>query len=59
MSKPASSLSFLMVGLGGVGQRHLRNLRTIAGPDVPISAYRVLRASHVLTDTLKVAEGEV
>jgi predicted dehydrogenase len=47
----------LMVGLGGVGQRHLRNLRAILGPDAEISAYRVLRAAPVLTDTLKVEAG--
>jgi predicted dehydrogenase len=47
----------LMVGLGGVGQRHLRNLRILLGPDAEISAYRVLRNSPVLTDTLKVEAG--
>jgi predicted dehydrogenase len=46
-----------MVGLGGVGQRHLRNLRAILGPDADISAYRVLRAAPVLTDTLEVEDG--
>jgi predicted dehydrogenase len=46
-----------MVGLGGVGQRHLRNLRTLLGPEADISAYRVLRAAPVLTDTLKVEAG--
>lgn len=48
---------YLMVGLGGVGQRHLRNLRALLGPEAEIGAYRVLRASHVLTDTLKVEPG--
>jgi predicted dehydrogenase len=47
----------LMVGLGGVGQRHLRNLRALLGPDAEISAYRVLRAAPVLNDTLKVEPG--
>jgi predicted dehydrogenase len=46
-----------MVGLGGVGQRHLRNIREVLGPDAEISAYRVLRGSRVLTDTLKVESG--
>jgi predicted dehydrogenase len=50
-------VSILMVGLGGVGQRHLRNLRTLLGPEADISAYRVLRAAPVLTDTLKVEAG--
>jgi predicted dehydrogenase len=47
-----------MVGLGGVGQRHLRNLRAVLGPGPEISAYRVLRNAPVLTNTLEVEAGE-
>lgn len=50
-------LKVLMAGLGGIGQRHLRNLRTVLGNDVEIAAYRVLRTAQVLTDTLRVEEG--
>ena len=46
-----------MVGLGAIGQRHLRNLRTLLGNDVEILAYRTRGNPEVLTDTLKVEEG--
>jgi predicted dehydrogenase len=51
------SMKILMVGLGSIGQRHLRNLRTLLGDDVQVSAYRVRRDSPVLTDKLKIEEG--
>ena len=44
----------LIVGLGGVGQRHLRNLRTLLGDTVEILAYRVRKLSHVITPTLQI-----
>jgi predicted dehydrogenase len=47
----------LFVGLGGIGQRHLRNLQTLLGMDVTISAYRVRRDSPTLTDQLQVEAG--
>lgn len=47
-------MKVLFIGLGGIGQRHLRNLRALAGPSVDVLAYRVRRESHVLTDQLKV-----
>ncbi len=46
-------MKILMVGLGGIGQRHLRNLRTLLGDDVEIIAYRVRRLSQVITPTLQ------
>ena len=46
-----------MVGLGGIGQRHVRNLKEIMGPEVDIIAYRVRKQSDVLTDQLKIEEG--
>jgi predicted dehydrogenase len=49
--------SILMAGLGSIGQRHLRNLRLLLGPDVEITAHRVLRATPVLTDSLGVEQG--
>ena len=42
----------LIVGLGGIGQRHTRNLRTLLGGSVEIIAYRVRRQTHVVTPTL-------
>jgi predicted dehydrogenase len=42
------------VGLGAIGQRHLRNLRTLLGSDAEILAYRTRGLTHVLTDRLEV-----
>lgn len=47
-------MRFLLIGLGGIGQRHTRNLRALFGPDCELLAYRVRRASPVLTDALQV-----
>ncbi|MCA9594313.1 MAG: Gfo/Idh/MocA family oxidoreductase [Myxococcales bacterium] len=47
-------LRALMVGLGGVGQRHVRNLRQLMGDDVDLVAYRVRKESAVLSDALTV-----
>jgi predicted dehydrogenase len=49
-------MRFLVLGLGGIGQRHVRNLRTILGDDAEIFAYRVLRNSPTLTDRLAVED---
>jgi predicted dehydrogenase len=43
----------LIIGLGGIGQRHLRNLRAILGDGAEILAWRVRRLSHVVTPTLQ------
>jgi predicted dehydrogenase len=42
-----------MIGLGGIGQRHVRNLRTLLGDTVELLAWRVRRLSHVVTPTLQ------
>src|SRR6266566_4044135 len=47
----------LFVGLGGIGQRHLRNLRSLLGSEVEVLAYRVRRQSQVVTDQLGIEEG--
>ena len=44
----------LFFGLGGIGQRHLRNLRELLGDDLEVHAYRVRRENLRLTDTLEV-----
>lgn len=46
-------MKILMVGLGAIGQRHLRNLRTIVGDKLDFVAYRVRRHSGVITPTLQ------
>jgi predicted dehydrogenase len=45
-------LKILIIGLGGIGQRHTRNLRALLGDSVEIIAYRVRRLSHVVTPTM-------
>ncbi len=47
----------LVVGLGAIGQRHTRNLRTLLGNDLELSALRSLRSSRVVADGLVVGEG--
>ena len=42
-------MKILMVGLGGIGQRHTRNLRAILGDRAEFLAYRVRRQMHVVT----------
>ena len=49
-------MSFLVVGLGGIGQRHVRNLRALE-PRARILAYRVRGGSTTLTDSLGVESG--
>lgn len=46
----------LFFGLGGIGQRHLRNLRTVVGDELEVHAYRVRRQRVKLRDNLSVDE---
>jgi len=48
----------LFFGLGSIGQRHLRNLRTIIGPELKVAAYRTRRRQIVLNDRQQVLENE-
>ncbi len=50
-------MKILIMGLGGIGQRHLRNLRRLQGDDLEIIAYDPRPNPPVLTDQLKVEEG--
>ena len=47
-------MKFLLAGLGGIGQRHTRNLRALYGDRCELIAYRVRRDSPVLTDSLQI-----
>ncbi len=47
----------LIIGLGGIGQRHLRNLRMLQGNGMEIIAYDPRPNPPVLTDNLKIEEG--
>lgn len=51
-------MKILMVGLGGIGQRHLRNLHAILGAEAEFLAYRVRRLKQVVTDTLEIQPGD-
>lgn len=44
----------LIVGLGAIGQRHVRNLRALLGDRVELLAVRSRGLTHVLDDALKV-----
>jgi predicted dehydrogenase len=48
----------LFIGLGGIGQRHLRNLCSIVEEGLQVAAYRTRRQQIVLTDQLQVSENE-
>lgn len=50
-------MKILIVGMGGIGQRHVRNLRTLLGNDVEIMAYRVRRLSLTVTEKLEIETG--
>ena len=44
----------LFVGLGAIGQRHLRNLRRLRGDAIDIMAWRARGLTHVVTDQLAI-----
>jgi len=50
-------MKILIMGLGGIGQRHLRNLRMLQGNESEIIAYDPRPNPPVLSDQLKVEEG--
>jgi predicted dehydrogenase len=50
-------MKVLFVGLGGIGQRHLRNFHRVLGDALDAIAYRVRGDSLVLTDALEVEQG--
>lgn len=45
-------MRILLIGLGGIGQRHTRNLRALLGPDPDLIAYRTRGLSAVVTPEL-------
>jgi len=50
-------VKILFCGLGGIGQRHLRNLRQLLGDELQVHAYRVRGQRIKLRDNLTVDEG--
>lgn len=51
------TLKILIAGLGGIGQRHARNLRALLGDNVELLAYRAHRKSPALNDQMQVESG--
>ncbi|MGC2210160.1 MAG: Gfo/Idh/MocA family oxidoreductase [Candidatus Korobacteraceae bacterium] len=47
-------MKVLIIGLGAIGQRHLRNLRALLPDDAEFLAYRVRRKPEAITATLQV-----
>lgn len=45
-------MRILIAGLGAIGQRHARNLRTLRGDGVELLAYRQRRLKQVITESL-------
>ena len=53
----AHRLKILFAGLGSIGQRHVRNLRTLLGDKVELLAYRAKRQSPLLNADMTVQTG--
>jgi predicted dehydrogenase len=51
-------MKVLIVGLGGIGQRHARNLRRLLGDGLTLGAVRQRGLKHVILDHLQVLPGE-
>lgn len=49
--------NILMIGLGSIGQRHVRNLKRLLGDQCEISAYRVRRMQQTFSDTMQIRDG--
>ncbi|MCQ2520926.1 MAG: Gfo/Idh/MocA family oxidoreductase [Lachnospiraceae bacterium] len=47
----------LMIGLGSIGQRHVRNLKRVLGNQVEFLAYRVRRLQQTFSDTMQIRDG--
>lgn len=50
-------MKILMIGLGSIGQRHLRNIKRTFGDEHEIYAYRTRRLQQTFSDDLKVRDG--
>ena len=50
-------MKILMIGLGSIGQRHLRNLHAHFGSDAEILAYRVRGLQRTFSDTMAIRPG--
>lgn len=50
-------MKILIIGLGSIGQRHLRNIKRIYGAQHQILAYRVRRLQQTFSDDMKIRDG--
>jgi len=50
-------MKFLFVGLGSIGQRHLRNLQALLGQQAEFLAFRSRGIHRVITESMDVLEG--
>lgn len=50
--------SVLFAGLGGIGQRHLRNLWNLTGGDIKVYAYRKRNRQIILNDRLEIEQDQ-
>ncbi len=50
-------MKVLFIGLGGIGQRHLRNLQLLVGTKLQVLAYRELNRGQVINEKLGIDEG--
>lgn len=48
-----------MIGLGSIGQRHVRNIRRVYGDSVEIIAYRARGLHHTFSDTMQIRDGVI
>lgn len=49
-------MKILMIGLGSIGQRHLRNIRRLYGDETEILAYRVRGSKTTFSDSMQIRE---
>lgn len=50
-------MKILMIGLGSIGQRHLRNIKKLYGDETEILAYRVRRLQQTFSDNMQIRDG--
>lgn len=50
-------MKILMIGLGSIGQRHLRNIKRVYGDEFEIIAFRTRRSQQTFSDSMQIREG--
>lgn len=52
-------MKVLMIGLGSIGQRHLRNIKRLYGEEIEILAYRTRRLQQTFSDAMQIRDGVI